>query len=156
MDCGTVYAVRVSIPSSSGHQFTGFSLWNAGTRLPVPFQSLLHQGISLLTRIRVRYCAYTDPFQSLLHQGISLLVDCGSSPRRTPWPSVSIPSSSGHQFTVFWSINSPQSGCPHFVSIPSSSGHQFTAKAACNARPRRRRRFNPFFIRASVYCQDGN
>ena len=37
------------------------------------FQSLLHQGISLLVEARPRAKALSFPFQSLLHQGISLL-----------------------------------------------------------------------------------
>ena len=38
------------------------------------------------------------------------------------------------------------------VSIPSSSGHQFTVNEALEAQLGFQRRFNPFFIRASVYC----
>ena len=63
-------------------------------------------------------------FQSLLHQGISLLNEIinqsGNVKRR-----VSIPSSSGHQFTecVF---GQSVGGLGDGVSIPSSSGHQFT------------------------------
>ena len=64
----------VSIPSSSGHQFTGFrSLAHAGFR-GKEFQSLLHQGISLLVIDAERLSRpRKTKFQSLLHQGISLL-----------------------------------------------------------------------------------
>ena len=89
----------VSIPSSSGHQFTECSSkqWKSG--LFSWFQSLLHQGISLLFAIWhpgaivekecfnpffIRASVYCrkffffkefvmNEFQSLLHQGISLL-----------------------------------------------------------------------------------
>ena len=89
------------------------------------FQSLLHQGISLL-RLNPcdPACTICGAFQSLLHQGISLLrlavPACPSSLRP-----VSIPSSSGHQFTeqVVWLYGIYAVA----VSIPSSSGHQFTA-----------------------------
>ena len=43
------------------------------------------------------------------------------------------------------------------VSIPSSSGHQFTdGRYRRRANRARTRSFNPFFIRASVYCVTGN
>ena len=163
----------VSIPSSSGHQFTGRAAapvlrlarprfnpffirasvyCGASCTAPVccgaTFQSLLHQGISLLIRHRRdmpagRHCG----FQSLLHQGISLLKApvAGRRPRRL---GVSIPSSSGHQFTA--SGVGGLAGGAKSVSIPSSSGHQFTGRH-CPSGRRRRRGFNPFFIRASVY-----
>ena len=91
-------AAAVSIPSSSGHQFTVMRWW-------------------------LGYRASRFPFQSLLHQGISLL--CNTTLSRTrPCASVSIPSSSGHQFTEF---QHPLPGLVGgVVSIPSSSGHQFT------------------------------
>ena len=64
-------------------------------------------------------------FQSLLHQGISLLV--GNLRIDPPAPeSVSIPSSSGHQFTDKRD-NASLLMAFEKVSIPSSSGHQFTA-----------------------------
>ena len=140
-----------------------------------PFQSLLHQGISLLATITVSlhpgkatsfnpffirasvYWQVHAPdvrcikvrFQSLLHQGISLLEAVPEAIPAMQATPVSIPSSSGHQFTVL----APRTTRAEtdLVSIPSSSGHQFTvpllrrAKAACNIG------FNPFFIRASVY-----
>ena len=64
------------------------------------FQSLLHQGISLLgLGSQPSATALAPEFQSLLHQGISLL---HKTPRvaRDRAPPVSIPSSSGHQFTA--------------------------------------------------------
>ena len=64
---------QVSIPSSSGHQFTG---WRAPTSPASPsraFQSLLHQGISLLGDNQGTRHLDHSAFQSLLHQGISLL-----------------------------------------------------------------------------------
>ncbi len=39
---------EVSIPSSSGHQFTDFCKEDLQKTACDPFQSLLHQGISLL------------------------------------------------------------------------------------------------------------
>ena len=118
---------KVSIPSSSGHQFTEGAWRPARRRWRRPFQSLLHQGISLLPCCRAssirRTRAVSIPsssghqftgwqlhqtaikpaleFQSLLHQGISLLgVDFfGTAPQISM---VSIPSSSGHQFTALW------------------------------------------------------
>ena len=169
---------RVSIPSSSGHQFTaqsngslanrsndGFNpffirasvYWMTrpenGGKDKHEFQSLLHQGISLLVcgqlgfgRIRMGW------FQSLLHQGISLLPCSRALKKRLLCP-VSIPSSSGHQFTVL-GRRALQHGIFR-VSIPSSSGHQFTVPPQPNLRQRDCLfGFNPFFIRASVYCWD--
>ena len=138
----------VSIPSSSGHQFTEGHRWRPN-HISAPFQSLLHQGISLLASERrcvcraamrsfnpffIRASVYCDEqdrrflwkytrFQSLLHQGISLLAG-----------------------TLFYSRSSHV-----VVSIPSSSGHQFTASSAASASSSTMIRFNPFFIRASVY-----
>ena len=119
---------RVSIPSSSGHQFT--DILNAYDEVyqSLRFQSLLHQGISLLSSagrphglsglpgfnpffIRASvYCLtrasstalILTPFQSLLHQGISLL-EIWITDKWRATVDVSIPSSSGHQFTVRFS-----------------------------------------------------
>ena len=114
----------VSIPSSSGHQFTEGEDGIVSQVLKA-FQSLLHQGISLLSFLSIPS-----------HSGIKFMV--------------SIPSSSGHQFT---GINGTDFN-PDFraVSIPSSSGHQFTARRRIRPGPATRPCFNPFFIRASVYC----
>ncbi len=115
------------------------------------FQSLLHQGISLLLVVPGGgRPAPRGRFQSLLHQGISLLLS-----RRSPPPSllggfqsllhqgISLLNRIRQLFTEDWGL----------VSIPSSSGHQFTDR-----RIMRKRRwldgFNPFFIRASVYCPE--
>ena len=91
-----------------------------------------------------------EEFQSLLHQGISLLETITKIPQDPINPIVSIPSSSGHQFTVstglewfmlrmdgFQSLlhqgisllECAQNSDDYMgtvVSIPSSSGHQFT------------------------------
>ena len=117
-------------------------------------------------------------FQSLLHQGISLL-EIVSHEKMGPIIRVSIPSSSGHQFTELFSgfllnrficsfqsllhqgISLLASGAATSltwksgsVSIPSSSGHQFTAGRPCSSAWRQTSGgFNPFFIRASVYCR---
>ena len=64
----------VSIPSSSGHQFTGRNLISARVRCLPRFQSLLHQGISLLMDKETGATGIKTVFQSLLHQGISLLL----------------------------------------------------------------------------------
>ena len=117
--------VQVSIPSSSGHQFTGNSLaggwipalggfnpffirasvyWlramqSPARHMPLLFQSLLHQGISLLAYIGPLSLPENARFQSLLHQGISLL-GVRTPAKRAGTETVSIPSSSGHQFTA--------------------------------------------------------
>ena len=139
----------VSIPSSSGHQFTvGRLVYSRGVFVVV-FQSLLHQGISLLR------------YKEML-----------ASP---PEIGVSIPSSSGHQFTdgacrvlqhgmcicfnpffirasVYCFSPPAPSAMPLItVSIPSSSGHQFTAINLWRSGMTTACSFNPFFIRASVY-----
>ena len=95
-------SLKVSIPSSSGHQFTDLRSplegWEGGW-----FQSLLHQGISLLIfNAEVEICDVRK-FQSLLHQGISLLQETMPMPC---WNNmdVSIPSSSGHQFTAWLGV----------------------------------------------------
>ena len=189
----------VSIPSSSGHQFTDVQAGNPPLRVQALFQSLLHQGISLLQFERRRRVLVHLEFQSLLHQGISLLHTSAFivDPKLVPFQSllhqgisllhqsvrgvflnvisVSIPSSSGHQFTGILCLE-PDSDIgngfnPFFirasvycfsechlwlegklVSIPSSSGHQFTEPAAPRTPTGILLRFNPFFIRASVYC----
>ena len=87
-------------------------------------------------------------FQSLLHQGISLLI---AAPRTTcsATASVSIPSSSGHQFTV-----SPCAHCPCGIGLFQSLLHQgisLLAGRCLHAPIVVRFSFNPFFIRASVY-----
>ena len=199
---------RVSIPSSSGHQFTGSEqlpwIWpsfgvrfnpffiRASVYWPFrycvrrnglrPFQSLLHQGISLLSELDnvQRAVERAEAFQSLLHQGISLLGVGKAQHRRWQLGSVSIPSSSGHQFTArlragnapakvlvsipsssghqFTGISTSKclTGSFRMVSIPSSSGHQFTAGCRCAPRWFSALRFNPFFIRASVYCSSAS
>ena len=139
----------VSIPSSSGHQFTGGGMDVAQAATLAGFQSLLHQGISLLPVLRHWADIWHSLwFQSLLHQGISLLA-FNLAPILNLEADVSIPSSSGHQFTGdCCAIRIPQG---RRVSIPSSSGHQFTEIHSANARQTAEKGFNPFFIRASVY-----
>ena len=140
---------EVSIPSSSGHQFTGGRSVRTCGAYDARFQSLLHQGISLLSLWQagkpaslrpgfnpffIRASVYCNSqikigivavyvFQSLLHQGISLLAPMELA--------ISILSSRFNPFfiraSVYWR--------------PSIAAH--TAQ---------RQRFNPFFIRASVYC----
>ena len=166
---------RVSIPSSSGHQFTvSWYLLHVECRIAL-FQSLLHQGISLLGE------AIADD----LERGIQVSIPSSSGHQFTVhWQGnrrqlsrrVSIPSSSGHQFTAGRSnageVRFPaafqsllhqgisllrsrfrsQQARIRFVSIPSSSGHQFTAREQIWAGIKGVIRFNPFFIRASVYC----
>ena len=65
----------VSIPSSSGHQFTVIGMIGLENGQNTAFQSLLHQGISLL-------------YAKLARKNALFIIF------------VSIPSSSGHQFTV--------------------------------------------------------
>ena len=141
------------------------------------FQSLLHQGISLLGTAHQSAAERVVLFQSLLHQGISLLEYQKGTVLADGRVSVSIPSSSGHQFTegviransftrlsgfqsllhqgislllsLFIRIGVARSA----VSIPSSSGHQFTVCSVFFLRVGRGASFNPFFIRASVYCE---
>ena len=99
-----------------------------------------------------RFVSYVDrdEFQSLLHQGISLLHGSLVIPKVKEAPYVSIPSSSGHQFTAerFSAISvSPLIG---FQSLL----HQGISLLLCRRYPQHRPRsgcFNPFFIRASVY-----
>ena len=113
----------VSIPSSSGHQFTERPKSRVDDGVGMKFQSLLHQGISLLQgKYQLRKPRGVQ-FQSLLHQGISLL--------------------DGSSFF--------EEGNAFSVSIPSSSGHQFTALTWAQLVQFETDRFNPFFIRASVY-----
>ena len=85
-------------------------------RLLKAFQSLLHQGISLLNALLALKALAALRFQSLLHQGISLL-----SNERSPLPDdpggVSIPSSSGHQFTGRWGGLVQSAGCRMFQSL---------------------------------------
>ena len=165
--------VQVSIPSSSGHQFTGTPGWGKHATQP-GFQSLLHQGISLLmvlkseseihetlivsipsssghqftgSTLRLAGETGTSVFQSLLHQGISLLAFLRTSSGGLGF--VSIPSSSGHQFT----------GRPILPDTPASTKFQSLLHQGISLlsvitefkKDIQRNRFNPFFIRASVY-----
>ena len=139
------------------------------------FQSLLHQGISLLCNEQIPTTApRSAPFQSLLHQGISLL-DTHDGPSRRRGARVSIPSSSGHQFTgrrtqqarrkwrgrfnpffirasVYWAT-SPKRAASSRPSFQSLLHQGISLLVACfgNVHLRQSLRFNPFFIRASVY-----
>ena len=140
----------VSIPSSSGHQFTGHRVHSLhGDRIMVSIPS--SSGHQFTARAYQGHGPERGlSFQSLLHQGISLLFSCCRSWRGTT-AGVSIPSSSGHQFTeysssfryavveggfnpffirasVYWQSQVAEIETPQDVSIPSSSGHQFTAR----------------------------
>ena len=142
----------VSIPSSSGHQFTGIPLINIAPRKIRSFNpffiraSVYCSGNPYEWNVKLVF-----PFQSLLHQGISLLARNASQTAAGQGCSVSIPSSSGHQFTASASSR-PSTPAMRLVSIPSSSGHQFTGVLSPCRKPPSGPRFNPFFIRASVYC----
>ena len=114
------------------------------------FQSLLHQGISLLAaNFFSSLFAGGSEFQSLLHQGISLLdrVHDGNHGAVRP---VSIPSSSGHQFTGCPSLGpeGPRHPCfnPFFIRASVYWQRSLGDALGCQTG------FNPFFIRASVYC----
>ena len=115
---------EVSIPSSSGHQFTAsFPSKIAISEIPA-FQSLLHQGISLLV-------SALHAVEELRHGGFNPFFIRAS---------------------VYWTATAccarPVRRC---VSIPSSSGHQFTGRPGDDGQHGQHQRFNPFFIRASVY-----
>ena len=114
--------VCVSIPSSSGHQFTG-DRRPADRHPSAPvFQSLLHQGISLLLTVVSPGRPVIAGFQSLLHQGISLL-DVETARQIAAC----------HCFNPFFIRASVYCrGLRHPGQLPH-------------------RGFNPFFIRASVY-----
>ena len=114
-----------------------------------PFQSLLHQGISLLRGQARRSAPGAPAFQSLLHQGISLLVQ----PRAGCAPTARVGFNPFFiRASVYCLKSIAASSRLKTVSIPSSSGHQFTAQAQGNDFQSYQLCFNPFFIRASVYC----
>ena len=141
-------SILVSIPSSSGHQFTD-SPFGISAQTAQKFQSLLHQGISLLEVVAKGRPYAALGFQSLLHQGISLL-----NPRVVMLDTFN--ASSFNPFFIRASVYcAPKGTFPSrllgSVSIPSSSGHQFTAFHRRVRRGAWHRGFNPFFIRASVY-----
>ena len=113
----------VSIPSSSGHQFTEDDLVRLSIIRLVEFQSLLHQGISLLGAIHVSILAPSGAFQSLLHQGISLLESkaLNSGLQDSEFQSLL------HQgISLLLQLIRQDRSEGGRVSIPSSSGHQFT------------------------------
>ena len=140
----------VSIPSSSGHQFTACGWWRRASPRRSRFNPFFIRASVYCHAYVTRYKPHPRAmFQSLLHQGISLLREAARK-HGISHETVSIPSSSGHQFT---------GGCRCLVlggaiavSIPSSSGHQFTASNCFPLWESRLPSFNPFFIRASVYC----
>ncbi len=126
--CGKVYKQGkkpprgVSIPSSSGHQFTGRD-GGAQAGEPRQFQSLLHQGISLLVFVQDGDRGRSAPwFQSLLHQGISLL---------------------DFQSLILQPVSALFQSLLHQGISLLGAGHRHVKRNG--------RRFNPFFIRASVY-----
>ena len=117
-----------------------------------------------------------NSFQSLLHQGISLLAcrDATLFPRRREgfnpffirasvyWHvgmqryslgdgKVSIPSSSGHQFTGFAPGTWRAARAPRFQSLLHQGISLLHAKILGLKVTNKYLRFNPFFIRASVY-----
>ena len=193
-------AAAVSIPSSSGHQFTEAK--NASDNVNYRrFQSLLHQGISLLPigagpseddgsvvsipsssghqfTVRkagakpydavhrfnpffIRASVYWTPRARQRTQAGCVSIPSSSGhqftgfrccPKARLRAGVSIPSSSGHQFTAMSFTPAGETDGVRMVSIPSSSGHQFTVPPSRTRwRSSFRLRFNPFFIRASVY-----
>ena len=136
----------VSIPSSSGHQFTGWLRRSSYKQQQPGFQSLLHQGISLLESEPLPEGDVSDCFNPFF---IRASVYWTETRRRSlPLIWVSIPSSSGHQFTVgtvklaWWSVMRFQSLLHQGISLLNIWGEPIN---------RRVHRFNPFFIRASVY-----
>ena len=163
----------VSIPSSSGHQFTAGDC-RRPERLRCAFQSLLHQGISLLSLFGCLGASALVAFQSLLHQGISLLKTEGLTRDAAykrfqsllhqgisllgPQGPAGGGGGNGFQSLLHQGISllrngrSAGTGRNSRVSIPSSSGHQFTGGSGSRFGQRQGQRFNPFFIRASVYC----
>ncbi len=115
---------RVSIPSSSGHQFTARRSQKCRRDVCTCFNPFFIRASVYCHPAGLRASGQAGGFQSLLHQGISLLVS-PIAPSSISIEQVSIPSSSGHQFTA--RPASALGASPDPVSIPSSSGHQFTA-----------------------------
>ena len=100
-------------------------------------------------RLSAGHKGFTIEFQSLLHQGISLL-----SPEK-PYGNhgsygVSIPSSSGHQFTGVYEVVEREDGTFEFQSL-LHQGISLLLAIGSDFRKGSRPSFNPFFIRASVY-----
>ena len=139
----------VSIPSSSGHQFT--VEWKSDwVRIHgLKFQSLLHQGISLLGLSIQPEIRRLFRFQSLLHQGISLLCIVLKPYRfqeRHKFQSLL------HQGISLLSLRVP---VRHWKTAGFQSLlHQGISLLPCKLVPQGKHDFagfNPFFIRASVY-----
>ena len=116
------------------------------------FQSLLHQGISLLHIPDCVLHALVQMFQSLLHQGISLLASLRQSRTHFRSPGVSIPSSSGHQFTGSRNRTVHATAKKKFQSL-LHQGISLLRPGGDAGRTALGQGFNPFFIRASVYWQ---
>ena len=139
----------VSIPSSSGHQFTelGFPACRA---LSIRFQSLLHQGISLLMALGADASVeWSNLFQSLLHQDISLLADQGIDVEGTPVVFQSLlhqgisllkAMRNAAQQPLAWFQSLLHQG----ISLLDIAEEEFQSMMSAYC-------FNPFFIRASVY-----
>ena len=170
----TVSPRGVSIPSSSGHQFTGPRLGNetrGGNPVSIPSSSG-HQ--FTVGAYSTKTCARSSGFNPFfIRASVYWLENHSALPSTAGY--VSIPSSSGHQFTESprrhpgcrrGRVSIPSSSGHQFtgvrfakvrlvarsVSIPSSSGHQFTVQRHSGVSWCPVIRFNPFFIRASVYC----
>ena len=90
------------------------------------FQSLLHQGISLLGHFGGGRDALDDGVSIPSSSGHQFTALAADRPGGLLDDDVSIPSSSGHQFTEYWNEQALEAA--KRVSIPSSSGHQFTAR----------------------------
>ena len=140
----------VSIPSSSGHQFTGRHIILA-IDAPAPGFNPFFIRASVYWHDRmVRVCSEMGLSFNPFFIRASVYWSARRPGPAVPYP-VSIPSSSGHQFTGKpYNVGSVRNLIG--VSIPSSSGHQFTGHAGQGVERQRRGGFNPFFIRASVYC----
>ena len=98
---------------------------------------------------RAGLCA--DAFQSLLHQGISLLHAVAQRGVGAPGHPVSIPSSSGHQFTGKAYLEFVYDQKVGFNPFFIRASVYWICPPGMRSGPARCR-FNPFFIRASVYC----
>ena len=139
---------RVSIPSSSGHQFTELykRFWTMQERLSFnPF--FIRASVYWIScqKIWRDYRRRFNPFF------IRASVYCRSTGR-----SAATTAPCFNPFfiraSVYW--RQQPENCIWIwckVSIPSSSGHQFTAFLWTRTRFSSNWRFNPFFIRASVY-----
>ena len=143
--CFNPFFIRASVYCAAGDC--------SGGQPPCEFQSLLHQGISLLDWRFYPSIPAEELFQSLLHQGISLLA---------PYPvcyyicfHVLFQSLLHQGISLLEAVNALAAIAKFRFQSLLHQGISLLGTSSQTGSCWRGSSFNPFFIRASVYCPPG-